>query len=103
MRITEKQARLLRSAANRWFGSQSRVWLFGSRVDDSKRGGDYDLMIETDLTDPDLIIDRKLRYLAQLQGALEFEGEKVDLVVYSEALGTELPIHKIARQEGVAL
>jgi hypothetical protein len=25
------------------------------------------------------------------------------LVVYSEALGTELPIHKIARQEGVAL
>jgi len=33
--------------AKEYFGNNIKLYLFGSRVDDSKRGGDIDLLIET--------------------------------------------------------
>ena len=48
MRLTPEQAAIIRSTAAEVFGSDARVWLSGSRVDDSKRGGgDIDLYLET--------------------------------------------------------
>lgn len=47
MRLTEDQIRVVKLRAAEYFGPDADVWLFGSRVDDSERGGDIDLYIET--------------------------------------------------------
>jgi predicted nucleotidyltransferase len=45
MRLIAEQASPLRQVARKRFGEDTRVWLFGSRVNDHARG-DIDLLIE---------------------------------------------------------
>jgi hypothetical protein len=45
MRLTENQIKSIRQAVKENFGAGTQVWLFGSRVDDSKRGGDINLLV----------------------------------------------------------
>lgn len=47
MRLTPTQINIIRTATRQNFGQDALIWLFGSRVDDSRRGGDVDLYIET--------------------------------------------------------
>lgn len=47
MRLTPTQIATIKDATAEIFGDDARVWLFGSRADDSRRGGDVDLMVET--------------------------------------------------------
>ncbi|MHB8266261.1 MAG: hypothetical protein ACYDC7_10125 [Acidithiobacillus ferrivorans] len=49
MRLSPEQINQIRQSAAESFGPEARVWLFGSRVDDSKLGGDVDLLVESDL------------------------------------------------------
>ncbi len=74
---------------------KGRVWLFGSRADDSRRGGDIDLYLEA--SQPiDLKTTLALEYrLTSLCDA------KVDLLI-RRAFDAEQPIQVIARQ-GVPL
>ena len=47
MRLSDSERLIVREAVARRFGSQSQVLLFGSRLDDSRRGGgDVDLLVE---------------------------------------------------------
>jgi predicted nucleotidyltransferase len=103
MRLTPSQIQLVKEAVTQQFGSNARVWLFGSRTDDSRRGGDFDLYVETDLDDPSAVIDRKLALLAQLHAEPDFEGEKIDLIVKSALPGPYPPIYELARRQGVPL
>ncbi|MCX7103312.1 MAG: nucleotidyltransferase domain-containing protein [Methylobacter sp.] len=50
MRLTFSQAQITKSTVDRILGTSCKVWLFGSRVDDNARGGDIDLMIETEVS-----------------------------------------------------
>ncbi|MCK9367465.1 MAG: nucleotidyltransferase domain-containing protein [Metallibacterium scheffleri] len=99
MRLTPEQVAIIRSAAAEVFGADARVWLFGSRVDDSKRGGDIDLYLETAQTSAS-VVQRQARLWSLLQQRL---GEqRIDIVV--RAAGTRpQPIHEIARLTGVPL
>lgn len=98
MRLTPQQVSDIVRLAHEHIHPQAAVWLFGSRVDDSARGGDIDLYIETpDIIDPGL---------AKIYLRLAFEREwgecKVDIVLHP--LSTpEMPIHKLARAEGIRL
>ena len=47
MRLTPKQARVILECLRQQFGADAKVKLFGSRLDDSSRGGDVDLLVET--------------------------------------------------------
>ena len=46
MRLTDQEVASIKAAAREAFGETAVVRLFGSRVDDSLRGGDIDLHIE---------------------------------------------------------
>ncbi len=46
MRLTEHEKKSIIHNVKLVFGENSKVYLFGSRVDDNKRGGDIDLFIE---------------------------------------------------------
>ncbi len=75
MRVTPEQIKVFEAYAHRYFGEEAGLWLFGSRVDDRKKGGDYDFLVETTLSDTKEIIERKISMLAELQGTSQFEDE----------------------------
>ena len=101
MRLTPEQAAIIRSTAAEVFGSDARVWLFGSRVDDSKRGGDIDLLVQTTQTQPDALASASIAMLARLYRAL---GEqKIDVVLDAPAHGATRAIVATAKATGVLL
>lgn len=99
MRLTQHQIHAIREAVAEVFGSQAQVWLFGSRVDDNKRGGDIDLLIRPAPGAADELLRRKIRLLGLLERAL---GErKIDIVIEQPA--DTRPIVRVARETGVRL
>ena len=46
MRLTDDQVRIIKARGAECFGPNTKIWLFGSRVDDDARGGDIDLYVE---------------------------------------------------------
>jgi hypothetical protein len=103
MRLTPKQIQRLKDTVVQHFGKSACIWVFGSRVDDRRRGGDYDFYMETPKADADEIVTDKLNVLADLHASPEFEGEKIDLVIRSAVPGPELSIYKVAKEQGVQL
>ncbi|MBS0543667.1 MAG: nucleotidyltransferase domain-containing protein [Proteobacteria bacterium] len=99
MRLAPEQVAAIRQSALEVFGDGTQVWLFGSRADDSKRGGDIDLLVvPPPLTAEDRIL-RKIRLLSHLERSL---GErKLDVVI--EKPGDQRPIVRIARETGIRL
>jgi len=101
--MTEYQIKIIRRLVHSHFGEDSDVWLFGSRVDDGKKGGDYDFLIETSLKQPDVIIEQKIALLGDLQTSAYFEDEKIDLIVKRRDSKFDIPIYSIAKKEGIRL
>ena len=99
MRLTPAQIDAIKSTTQAVLGEGAQVTLFGSRVDDQAKGGDVDLMIEVHQTlqEPALIA---ARIASQISRAMH--GRKVDVLLKAPNL-LEQPIHRIARQQGVAL
>lgn len=54
MRLTPDQCHLILATVRRHIGVPHRVLLYGSRLDDQARGGDVDLLIESDAAVPTL-------------------------------------------------
>ena len=100
MRLTPRQRRIIRQTLERHFGHSSLIRLFGSRVDDTARGGDIDLYIEPEIQDPDELVDARLNALAELHRVLG--DQKIDIVI-RRAGGADLPIHQHARETGIQL
>ena len=103
MRITPEQLKIFSTYARRYFGEDAKIWLFGSRVDDGKKGGDYDFLVETSLLDANEIIQSKIVLLTKLQGTAQFEDEKIDIVVKRRSGTFDMPIYQVAMQDGVRI
>ena len=99
MRLNPEQVAQIRQSAAEGFGQEARVWLFGSRVDDRKLGGDVDLLVESGAP-----IDNPAFLAAQLSARLQrkMHGRKVDVLLLAPNL-SHLPIHDIALGEGIML
>jgi len=97
MRLEPEEIIAIKAAALRAFGDSVKVKLFGSRVDDAKRGGDIDLFVETNL-DGKAMYDAENRFRVDMMDML---GERrIDVVTHTA--GTALtPIAAIADAEGV--
>lgn len=97
--MTRKQADIIRETVQEWFGRTARVWLFGSRADDTARGGDIDLYIETDAPLEE-VLSREMKVNSRLQRAL---GERRIDIVTRHGTAAPKPIHREARRFGVPL
>lgn len=96
MRLSDHQATLIRTAVARHFGPGARVILFGSRVDDHQRGGDIDLLIQTDQNDVAAITRAEIALLAQLNQQL---GEqRIDILLDYPTRTLRPPIFSIAER-----
>lgn len=99
MRLTEQQIRLTREAVDRVIGTPAGIWLFGSRADDSLRGGDIDLLVETPRVFPN-----RAETICKLYGALVMAlgDRKIDVLIKDGRTADE-PIFDVARKTGVRL
>jgi predicted nucleotidyltransferase len=99
MRLTESQIQSIRQLACQVAGRQSRVRVFGSRLDDAAHGGDLDLMLE--LLEP---VDNPALMAARMSAKVSraMHGRKVDVLLSAPNL-MRLPIHDIAFKEGQLL
>jgi len=101
MRLTEFQTSKIQKETLRFFGSHSHAWLFGSRVDDDKRGGDIDLYIEPEIQNPVELVEAKLNFLVEMHRVLG--DQKIDLVLHRAQSQHDLPVYRIAKETGARL
>lgn len=101
MRLNQTQTDCLKRIAAEVFGPQAGLMVFGSRADDSRRGGDIDLYV-TGVDKPlSRLLDDKLLFLVKAKRAL---GEqRIDVVFAPTAHQQRLPIHQEAERTGIAL
>lgn len=106
MRLTADQISIIKKTVAQCVAPSqlSGIHLFGSRVDDSKRGGDIDLMLE--FNQP---VQRPAYLRAQVSSQIERQFEiqlggslKVDVLLQAPNLSRQ-PIHKIAESQGILL
>jgi len=80
MRLSAKQIKSIKEVANNIFGENIKIYLFGSRIDNNKRGGDIDLLVK--INNAGQIKNRvqlKFKFLVELKKRI---GEqKVDLLL----------------------
>jgi|YNPBryBLVA2012_1023415.scaffolds.fasta_scaffold03401_7 predicted nucleotidyltransferase len=105
MRLTEGEIQTILQSIRRFFPDAKRILLFGSRRDDTKRGGDIDLLVET-LQPAESRYRKAAQAVASIQLLL---GErKIDLVLaYPEGSEEDRmdnrSIVQVARQTGIPL
>ena len=97
MRVRKEDIILIKKITKENFGNNAKVYLFGSRVDDQKKGGDIDLYIETDMKND--VFKQKLKMLGMLHRVL---GEqKIDIVINNFI--NDKYIYQVAKNEGIPL
>ena len=99
MRLTPAQIDTIQSTVHAVLGEGAQVTLFGSRVDDSLKGGDIDLLVE--LTAP---VPNKTQAIGQIYAMLirQLGDRKIDILL-SDPSRTTAPVIEVARQTGVRL
>ena len=102
--MTSQQQKALTAAVRRHFGPTGRLWVFGSRVDDLARDGDFDIMVRRDAADAGHLLVAKLHLLADPHATAGFEDERSDVVLFSQKFDPLLrEIHRGAMEHGVEL
>ncbi len=81
------------------FPAGTVIYLFGSRLDGTARGGDIDLLVESSvaLSAQDLV-DKRTRFIAQLY--LQLGEQRIDVVIAKAGEDDSRSGVKIARNQG---
>jgi predicted nucleotidyltransferase len=95
MRLTAFEISAIKQAVQTIFGTGSEVFLFGSRLDDAKRGGDIDLYIKPQIGND---LAHKIKFQVLLEQRI---GEqKIDVIL---ATNENRLIEQQAMNSGVKL
>jgi predicted nucleotidyltransferase len=93
MRLSDRERNAIVSAVHN-YDAQAQVFLFGSRVDDNKKGGDIDLMVRSTSIGP--ADKRRIR-----RAICDAIGEqKIDILVAADLAS---PMARVAQRSGVRL
>jgi predicted nucleotidyltransferase len=96
MRLKEEIKNKIVEYSKKYF-LNSKVYLFGSRVYDDKKGGDIDLFIESD---ENIDIKIQMQFLKEIYKNVT--QRKIDLVI-KQPLSKEQSIFNTAKKEGIRL
>ena len=102
MRLTDTERHHISEAATAVLPAGSRVCLFGSRVDDAKRGGDVDLLVEVPAARAADELMR-LRSLLTVQLYRRLGERRIDIVMIDPDAGDDRLIVAEARRQAVEL
>ncbi len=97
LRLLESEIEKIREIAIEVFGENIEIYIFGSRTQLEKKGGDIDILIKTNRK---VTVNEKLSFLAKLE--LNGIERKVDLLIISPHVKLK-NIHKEALETGVKL
>ena len=101
MRLSPVQISAIKTTASQCFGAQAAVYLFGSRTDDARRGGDIDLFVETDMRDVAAVARAEIAFLVAVKQCI---GEqRIDLVVDYPTRQERPLILTVAKNMGIRL
>ena len=95
MRLTDYDVKCIKRTFKEFFRNGD-IYLFGSRVDDAKRGGDIDLYIVNHQTDN--LLEKKIAFLAALKQKIG--DQKIDLLISKD---TKCLIEQEALTKGIKL
>ena len=96
MRLTEFEKKAIKTEAKNIFGKDSRIFIFGSRIDDTQKGGDIDIFIIPEKKEE--LFKKKIKFLTNLQ--LKIGLQKIDVVI---ARDFNTDIEKHALNTGIEL
>jgi len=99
MRLTQDQIAAIKQTSHAVLGDGARVILFGSRVDDTKKGGDIDLLFETDQPIGDRAAAVGAIYVALIR---QLGDRKIDILL-KDGTTPLSPVLEVARQTGILL
>jgi predicted nucleotidyltransferase len=102
VRLEDFQLQAIINAFNSYFLPDDHLWIFGSRAELHKKGGDIDLYIETKSADAKEAYERETKFISEIWDRI---GEqKIDIVMNLVSLeGGQLPIYEVARTKGIKL
>ena len=96
MRISEEEISIIKNTIYDYI-PDAKVFLFGSRVDNNKKGGDIDIFVETNL---DITLKDEIKILSKIE--MLGLSRKIDLIVKTPK-SKEQSIFKTALHEGIIL
>ncbi len=91
MRLSKFEIDTINKLAGKHFGNGTIVFLFGSRTDDGKKGGDIDLLIKNDDTQL-LTLISKIRFLADLKAIIG--NRKIDVIFDNKILRQKINFYR---------
>ena len=102
MRLSLIERQAVETASREAFPPGTRVLLFGSRLDDDRRGGDIDLLVELSVAlPPEDVVHRRSRFTSRLYRLLD--EQRIDVVVTDGAINDIRPVVQAAKRQGVEL
>jgi predicted nucleotidyltransferase len=99
MRLSPEQIATIKQTAHAVLGAEARVILFGSRVDDAKKGGDIDLLFETDRP----ILNHAATLGALYVALIRHLGDRKIDILLRDSTTRPASVLDIARQTGIQL
>lgn len=80
MRLSSKYVQVIKKYFNEFF-KNGEIYLFGSRVDDNKKGGDIDLYMVLD--EHKNLFEKKIKFLSRVKK--ELGEQKIDIVFNTDS------------------
>lgn len=91
MRLKTQEIEIIVQLTKKYFSEEAEVFLFGSRIFDTKKGGDIDLFINS--TNKDLLnTENKFNFIVALKKSLG--DRKIDIVLENNQKETETAYYK---------
>lgn len=100
VRLKEFEIKAIIECFTELFLPEDHIWVFGSRADMQKRGGDLDLYIETNIA-ATKAYKTKIKFINTLCDTIG--DQKIDVVLHIMQDPINLAIYTVAKSEGVKL